>query len=57
MDFESFVSSMKTEKIIKDLKNSEDIFDFSNLDENHKLLSNKNNNVFGKLKIETSKII
>ena len=57
MDFESFVLSMKTENITKDLKNSEDMFDFSNLDENHKLLSNKNKNLFGKLKIETSKII
>ena len=38
------ILSMKTEKIIKDLKNLEDIFDFSNLDENHELLSEKNKN-------------
>ena len=34
--------SMKTQSIINGLKNSEDIFDFSNLDENHELYSDKN---------------
>ena len=29
------IMSMKTENFIKDLKNLEDISDFSNLDENH----------------------
>ena len=33
---------MKTKDIIKDLRNLEDIFDFSILDENHELFSNKN---------------
>ena len=47
------ILSMKTENIIKDLENSENIFDFSNLDENQKLISNKNKNVIGEFKIET----
>ena len=49
--------STKTKDIIKDLKNSEDIFDFSNLDKNHELFSNRNKKVIGKLKIENPKII
>ena len=43
---------MKTQNIIKDLKSLEDIFDFSNLDENHELFRNKNKKVIGKFKIE-----
>ena len=35
----------------------EDIFDFSNLDKNHDLFSNKNKKVIGKFKIETPKNI
>ena len=57
MDCDSFVFSMKTENNLKDSKNLEDIFDFSNLDENHELLSNKNEKVIGKFKIETPKNI
>ena len=38
---DSFVLSVNTKDFIKDLKNLEDIFDFSNLDKNHELLSNK----------------
>ena len=53
MDCDSFVQSIKTESIISDLKNLEDIFDFSNLNKNHELLSNKNKKVVGKFKIET----
>ena len=48
---------MNTKDIIKDLKNLEDIFDFSNLDENHELFSNKNEKVICKFKIETPKNI
>ena len=55
MDCDSFVLSIKSENIIKDLKNLEDIFDFSNMDENHELYSEKNKKVLGKFKIETSK--
>ena len=41
MDCDSFILSIESEKIIKDLKNLEDIFDFSNIDENHELYSEK----------------
>ena len=52
MDCDSFVLSIETENIIDDLKNLEDLFDFSNLNENHELFSNKNKKVVGKFKIE-----
>ena len=51
------ILSMKTKDIIKDLKNLEDIFDFSNLDENHELFSVRNKKVIGKFKIGTPKNI
>ena len=54
---DSFVLSVNTKDIIKDLKNLEVLFDFSNLDENHELFSNKNKKVTGKFKIETPKNI
>ena len=54
-DTVGMILSMRTENIVKDLKNLEDIFDFSNLDENHELFSNKNKKIIGKLKIETPK--
>ena len=57
MDTDSFILSVNTKDIIKDLKKLEDIFDFSNLDENHELFSNKNKKVIGKFKIETPKNI
>ena len=41
MDTDSFVLSINTKDIIKDLKKLEDIFDFSNLNKNHDLFSNK----------------
>ena len=47
MDTDSFVLSVNTKDIIKDLKNLEDIFDFSNLNQNHELFSNKNKKVIG----------
>ena len=52
MDTDSFILSVNTKDIIKDLKNLEDIFDFSNLDKNHELFSNKNKKVIGKFKNE-----
>ena len=55
MDFGSFVLRMKSENIIKDLKNLKDIFDFSNMDENHELYSERNKKVLDKFKIETPK--
>ena len=45
---DSFVLSIETENIINDLKNLEDLFDFSNLDTNHDLFSNKNKKVVAK---------
>ena len=53
MDCDSFVLSIETENIINDLKNLENLFDFSNLNKNHELFSNKNKKVVGKFKIET----
>ena len=41
LDTDSFVPSVNTTDIIKDLRNLEDIFDFSNLDENHDIISYK----------------
>ena len=40
-DTDSFVLSVNTKDILKDLKNLEDSFDFSNLNENIDLFSNK----------------
>ena len=57
MDTDSFVLSVNTKDINKDLKKLEDIFDFSNLDENHEQFSNKNKKVIGKFEIETPKNI
>ena len=51
------IMSKRTEKIMNDLKNLKDKFDFSNLDENHELFSNKNKNLLGFFKIETRKNI
>ena len=48
---------MKTKDIIKDLKNLEDIYDFSNLNENHELFSNRNRKVIGVFKKESPKHI
>ena len=57
MDCDSFVLSIETENIINDLKNLENLFDFSNLNKNHELFSNKNKKKVGKFKIETPKNI
>ena len=42
MDCDCFVLSIETQNINNDLKNLEDLFHFSNLNENHELISNKN---------------
>ena len=47
--------SMKTANIIKDFKNLEDVFDFSNLNGIHEKFSNNNEKVIGKFKIKTHK--
>ena len=57
VDTDGMILSMKTETIINDLKNLEDVFDFSNLDENHGLFSEKNKKVTSKFKVETPKTI
>ena len=57
IDTDGMILSMTTKDIINDIKNLEDIFDFSNLDENHELISNKNRKIFGKFKKETPKNI
>ena len=57
MDTDSFVLSVNTKDIIKDLKKIEDKIDFSNLEKNHELFSNKNKKVIGFFKIETPKSI
>ena len=57
MDTDTFVLNVSRKDIIKDLKNLEDIFDFSNLNEKHELFSNKNKKVICKFKIETPKNI
>ena len=53
MDCESFVLSIETENGIIDKKNLEDLIDFTNLNENHELFSNKK--IVCEFKIETPK--
>ena len=48
MDCESFVLSIETQNTNIDLKHLEDLFDFSNLNENHELFNNKIKKVVGK---------
>ena len=55
MDTDCFILSVKTENIFKDLKNLEDMFDFSNLDKKHELFSNEIEKVIGKFHIQTPK--
>ena len=55
IDTDGMILSIKTKDIIKDFKNLEDIFDFSNLDKNHELYSERNKKVIAKFKLETPK--
>ena len=48
MGCDSFVLRLKTENVIKVLQNLEALFDFSNLDEDHELISKENKKVIGK---------
>ena len=57
MDTDSFILSIKTGDLIKDLEFFKVDFDFSELDENHELYNPVNKKVIGKMKIETSPII
>ena len=47
--------SMKTQNIMKDFEKLEDMFEFTNLDEKHEMIGNKNKKVTCKFKIETPK--
>ena len=57
MDFDSFVLSGNTKDTIKDLKKLEDTFDFSNLDKNHEIFSNKNKKYSVNLKLKHLKTL
>ena len=57
MGTDSFVKSVNTKDIIKDIKNLEDMFKCSNLDGNHELISYKNKKLIGFIKIEIAKNI
>ena len=57
METGSFVLSANRKDIIKDLRNLEDLFDFSNSNENDEIFINKNKKVVGKYKLETPKSI
>ena len=50
------VLSVKTKDIVEDLHNLRDLFDFSNLNREHKLFNEENKKVVGKFKIEFKKI-
>ena len=53
MDTNSCVLCVNTKDIIEESRNSDEIFDFSNLDENHELFSKENKKNLSKFKIET----
>ena len=57
IDTDGMIWSMRLENIFEDLKKIEDIFDFSNLDKNHDLFSEKNKRVIGKFKIDSPRRI
>ena len=57
IDTDAMILSMKTGNIIKDLKNLENKFDFTNLDENHELFSEKNKKGVSKFKNECPRTI
>ena len=50
------VLGIRTQNISNGLKNLETSFDFSNLNKNHELCSNKKEKVAGKFRLETPKI-
>ena len=57
MDTDSFILSIKTTNLLKDLEYFKKDFDFSELDENYQLYNSINKKVIGKRKIETSPIL
>ena len=52
---DAFVPSFISKDVVRDFQTLEELIDFSNLNENHELISNKNKKVIGKFKIETLK--
>ena len=57
MDTDIIVLIVNTKNIIKDLKNMEDKFDFSNLDKNYEIFCKKKTKKVGRFKNETPKNI
>ena len=57
MKTDSFILSIKTGDLIKDMEYFKNDFDFSELDENHEMYGTINKKVIGKMKMETSPII
>ena len=57
MDADGFELSVNAKDNIKDLKNLEDLSDFSNINEDHELFCIKNKKVVGKFEIEFHKCI
>ena len=55
MDCDSFLLSNETQNNFNDLRNVENFFDFSVLNKDHELFSNKSKKVTSKIKIETPK--
>ena len=55
MDTDSFVLSVSTHDIIKDLKNLAGLSDFSILTKDHEIFSNNNKKIIVELKTETPK--
>ena len=57
LEVDSFVLSLSTNDIFEDLQNLNDLFDISNLNKSHGLLSDKNKKILSKLKIDAPKYI
>ena len=57
MDTDSFILSIKTKDLIKDVEYFKDDFDFSELNKSHDINNPINKKVIGKMKIETSPVI
>ena len=57
MDTDSFILSMRTTNLLKDLEYCKDVFDFSEWDKNHQLYDITNTKVIGKMKLKTPPII
>ena len=55
IDTDAFVLSVNTNDIIKNLKKFGSIFEFSNVEKNHEIFSNKSEKIAGKFKLETPK--